>query len=75
MATTKSQTGFDIAKFQTIINKTIDNKSIFGTVLSVEKGNESWTGSAGNLKPEQPYFIASTTKLYITAIQIVSGIM
>ena len=68
MDTTKLQTGLDTAKFQTIIDKTIDNKSIFGTVLTVEKGNESWTGSAGNLKPEQPYFIASTTKLYVTAL-------
>jgi D-alanyl-D-alanine carboxypeptidase len=56
------------SKFQTIINKTIDNKSVFGTILTVEKGNESWTGSAGNLTNEQPYFIASTTKLYITAL-------
>jgi len=55
-------------KLQQIINNTIDNKSIFGTVLTVEKGNESWTGSAGNLTNEQPYFIASTTKLYITAL-------
>jgi len=68
MATTKSQTNFDSAKFQTIINKSIDNKSIFGTVLTVEKGNERWTGSAGNLAKEQPYFIASTTKLYVTAL-------
>jgi len=68
MATTQSQTSLDTAKFQTIINKTIDNKSVFGTVLTVEKGNESWTSSAGNLKPEQPYFIASTTKLYVTAL-------
>ena len=56
------------SKFQTIINKVIDNKSVFGTVLTMEKGNEHWTGSAGNLKPEQPYFIASTTKLYVTAL-------
>ncbi len=56
------------SKFQAIINKTIDNKSIFGTVLTVVKGNDSWTGSAGNLTNEQPYFIASTTKLYITAL-------
>ena len=56
------------SKFQTIINKTIDNKSVFGTVLTVVKGNDSWTGSAGNLTNEQPYFIASTTKLYVTAL-------
>ncbi len=68
VATTKSQTNLDTAMLQTIINKTIDNTSIFGTVLTVEKGNESWTGSAGNLTKEQPFFIASTTKLYVTAL-------
>ncbi len=68
MATTKSQINLDTAKFQNIINKTIDNKSVFGTVLTVVKGNDSWTGSAGNLTNEQPYFIASTTKLYVTAL-------
>lgn len=65
---TQSKTNMNTSEFQKIINKTIDNKSIFGTVLTVEKGNESWTGSAGNLKPEQPYFIASTTKLYVTSL-------
>lgn len=56
------------SKFQAIINKTIDYKSIFGTVLTVVKGYDSWTGSAGNLTNEQPYFIASTTKIYVTAL-------
>lgn len=69
MATTaNSQTAFDKAKFQSIIDKSIDNKSVFGTVLSIEKGNEHWAGAAGNLTVKQPYFIASTTKLYITAV-------
>jgi len=44
MDTTNSQTNFETTKFQTIINKMIDNKSIFGIVLSIEKVNESWTG-------------------------------
>ena len=69
MATTvKSQASFDTQRFQTILNKSIDNKSVFGTVLSVEKGNEKWTGAAGNLAASQPYFIASTTKLYVTTV-------
>jgi len=59
---------FDETKFQAILNKTVDNKSIFGAVLTVEKGNNKWTGSAGNLTKNQSYFIASTTKLYVTAI-------
>ncbi|HRZ97924.1 MAG TPA: serine hydrolase domain-containing protein, partial [Paludibacter sp.] len=53
---------------QQIIDKTVDNKSVFGAILTIEKGNERWTGSAGNLTNDQPYFIANTTKLYITAL-------
>lgn len=56
------------AKIQTILNKSIDNKSVFGTVLTVENGNEHWTGAAGNITTSQSYFIASTTKLYVTAV-------
>ena len=63
-----SNARFDEAKFQTILNKAVDNKTILGTVLTVENGNRRWTGSAGNFAKEQPYFIASTTKLYVTAI-------
>lgn len=55
-------------KLQQIIDATVDNKSIFGAIITVEKDNERWTGSAGNLNPVQPYFIASTTKLYLTAL-------
>jgi len=37
-------------------------------VFSIRRGTETWTGSAGNFTQEQPFFIASTTKLYITAL-------
>ena len=55
-------------KLQNILNQSIDNKQIFGSVAHVSFGNDVWVGSAGNLVPKMPYFIASTTKLYITAI-------
>jgi len=55
-------------KLQILLNQTINNKTIFGTVVSVTKGSDTWVGSAGNLIPKSPFFIASTTKLYITAI-------
>lgn len=57
-------------KLGNLINETVDHDEIFGVVASVEKGDHSfsWTGSAGNLTNEKPYFIASTTKLYITAV-------
>ncbi|MBN8704712.1 MAG: beta-lactamase family protein [Bacteroidetes bacterium] len=57
-------------KLQKLLSETVDNEEIFGVVATVEKGDNSfsWTGSAGNLTAEKPYFIASTTKLYITAV-------
>ena len=55
-------------KFQQILNQSVDQKQIFGTTVSIQYGNESWSGSAGNLQNNDTYFIASTTKLYITAL-------
>lgn len=57
-------------KLQTTLQKTVDNKTIFGVTFQVEKGDGSFTfaGSAGNLQNDSQYFIASTTKLYTTAI-------
>lgn len=49
--------------------KAVLKKNIFGTVICVENGKNtiSHTSSAGNLTAETPYFIASVTKLYVTA--------
>jgi D-alanyl-D-alanine carboxypeptidase len=55
-------------KLNAIITKSIDNKRIVGVVVSLHKDGEGWTASAGNLSTEKQYFIASTTKLYTTAI-------
>jgi len=58
------------ANLQRLITKAVDNKKIFGVSASAEKGGSSITflGSAGNLDSESQYFIASTTKLFITSI-------
>ena len=55
-----------------VINKAVDHKSIFGVSICVENGNGSlaFAGSAGNLEVESQYFIASTTKLYTSAITL-----
>lgn len=53
---------------QSLLDKSIDNKSIFGTSFAIKKGDFSWTGHAGNFSSDQQYFIASTTKLFTTAI-------
>jgi len=54
--------------FQAVLDKTIDGKKIFGTSFAVKKNGFIWFGNSGNLSLEQPYFIASTTKLFTTAI-------
>jgi len=48
----------------------IKKRNNFGAVLCVEKGDNafSWTGAAGNIEKNDQYFIASVTKLYVTAV-------
>jgi D-alanyl-D-alanine carboxypeptidase len=50
--------------------KMIDNKSIFSAVMSVENSDKSisWTGAAGAIQADNRFFIASVTKLYVTAV-------
>lgn len=53
---------------QEIIHKSVDNKMITGASLCVVQGDSLWKSAAGNLSTDQTYFIASTTKIYVTAI-------
>ncbi len=53
---------------QTILDKTVDGKKVFGTSFAIKKDTLVWNGASGNLLIDQPYFIASTTKLFTTAI-------
>lgn len=55
-------------ELQNILDKSVDNKKVFGTAFCVKFKGEVWCGSAGNIENGQPYFIASTTKLFVTAI-------
>jgi len=41
---------------------------VFGTVYAIKYQDKTWTGSAGNISTAQPFFIASTTKLFVTSI-------
>lgn len=56
--------------FIDVLNKMIDNKRIFSAVLCVENGDRSlsWTRAAGNMQKDSRFFIASVTKLYVTAV-------
>lgn len=53
---------------QQILNKTVDNKQVFGCNFAVKRDKYLWTGAAGNFQNNQPFFIASTTKLFTTAL-------
>ncbi len=53
---------------QTVLDKTVDGKRIFGTSFAMKIDGSAWYGAAGNLSANKPYFIASTTKLFTTAI-------
>jgi CubicO group peptidase (beta-lactamase class C family) len=57
----------DHAKLQNILDKSIDNKKVFGTVFCIRQGSGSWCGAAGNFDTGTQYFIASTSKLFTTA--------
>lgn len=53
---------------QTILDKLIDEKKIFGTSFGIKKEAFEWLGASGNIATHQPYFIASTTKLFTTVL-------
>ncbi|MBW6515423.1 MAG: beta-lactamase family protein [Candidatus Cloacimonetes bacterium] len=59
---------------ESFLNKTVEKiikkKNIFSAVLRVESGDDSfsWTSAAGEMQKDSRYFIASVTKLYITAV-------
>lgn len=53
---------------QDILNTSIDNKKIFGASFTLQYQNRYWSGTSGNLRPDSQYFIASTTKLFTTAL-------
>lgn len=53
---------------QEVLNKTVDNKKVFGASFCVKHKDELWCGSAGDMDNDRQFFIASTTKLFVTAI-------
>ena len=55
-------------KLQTVLDKTVDGKKIFGICFALKKDGASWLGASGNISADQSYFIASTTKLFTSAI-------
>ena len=58
----------DFRFLQTVLDRAVDNRMVFGTSFCVKYQGRLWCGSSGNLDVDQQYFIASTTKLFVTAI-------
>jgi len=59
-----------VSKINKLLDNTVDNKNIFGISLCVYSGKNdfSFCGNAGNLQSDSQYFIASTTKLFVSAM-------
>jgi len=55
-------------QLQRILDKSVSAKNIFGGVVSLQTRDEQWTAASGNLKPDSSYYIASTSKLFVTTI-------
>lgn len=61
--------------YQLTLDKLIDNRKVHGAAVSVcrlttsaRTVQDEWIGASGNLEPGSQFFIASTTKLMITAL-------
>lgn len=62
---------FSKDKLQTILDDVVDDKKIFGTSFCMLNKKNFWCGQSGNLEIDSQYFIASTTKLYTTAMILI----
>ncbi|PJK10683.1 alkaline D-peptidase [Lysobacteraceae bacterium NML120232] len=51
-----------------LLNRAVDQRSVFGTAFSVGWHDQTYSAAAGDLALHQPFFIASVTKLFVTAL-------
>ena len=60
----------DAAFLEETVAAMVRSSAVHGAILCVEDGSGllSWKGAAGDLRPDQRYFIASVTKLYVTVV-------
>lgn len=58
-----------------ITEQIVDQKNIFSTVMCMENEDNtvSLNSAAGEMRSEDKYFIASVTKLYITAVLLLKS--
>lgn len=57
----------DSVKFKEIVDQTLNNKLIYGIQIETKYDDKSFQYSVGNFSNNEPFFIASTTKLFVTA--------
>ena len=55
-------------QLQKVLTKLVDNKKVFGASFCMKHKGEVWCSSAGSFENDEQYFIASTTKLFVTSI-------
>lgn len=55
-------------KLQRILDQAIDSRKVFGTTFSLRHKDFRWSGASGDLTIDSPHFIASTTKLFTSAL-------
>lgn len=53
---------------QAVLDKSVDGKKVLGISFAAKGNGQVWYGSSGDISIDQSYFIASTTKLFTTAI-------
>lgn len=55
-------------KLQKTLDQAIDGKKVFGSAFSLKHKDFRFSGASGDLTVDTPHFIASTTKLFVTAL-------
>jgi D-alanyl-D-alanine carboxypeptidase len=60
-------------QIQRITDQMVNHTSVFGSVIQIEDEEKtfSYLSASGNLKEDNHYFIASVTKLYVTAMILI----
>ena len=59
---------FDSKKIQSVLDKIVDEKNIFSAGVNLRTKDAEQSFGAGFMQPESQYYIASVTKLFVTAI-------
>lgn len=53
---------------QELLDKALEKNKIFGTSFAMKKNGKTYLGTSGNFAPSEQFFIASTTKLFVTTL-------